>query len=76
LDFQAVLGVGTLINLIVSLLAFSAMTQGALSLLGFALHFPPTPYRLFLLAALWRSADRGPIARAIATLWFCAMVLV
>jgi hypothetical protein len=70
------LGVGTLINLTASFLAFILLTRGAPSLLALALHLAPLPYNLFLLAAVWRAPRRGPLAVALALSWFALMLVV
>jgi hypothetical protein len=67
-----------------SLINIAATIAGAL-LLGFkapawlavAIHFSPVPWNLFLLASVWRTADRLGPARAFgwqlaATAWFLA----
>jgi hypothetical protein len=41
-----------------------------------ALHLAPLPYNLFLLAAVWRSPGRGPLAVALALSWFALMLLL
>jgi hypothetical protein len=70
------LGVGTLVNLIASLLAFAAAIQDAPSLLVFAVHFAPLPYNLFLVAAVARAPGQSAFALALAALWFFAMLII
>jgi hypothetical protein len=76
LVWQDMIGVGTLINLIATLLAFASVIQGAPSLLALALHLAPLPFNLFLCGAIWRSPDRSPFARVVAGVWFFVMLFV
>lgn len=76
LIWQDMIGVGTLINLIATLLAFASIIQGAPSLLAVALHLAPLPYNLFLCGAIWRSPERSPFAVALAGVWFCVMLFL
>ncbi|MCU0836227.1 MAG: hypothetical protein MUC77_17640 [Chromatiaceae bacterium] len=70
------LSVGTLVNLIASLLAFAAAIQDAPSLVVVALHFAPVPYNLFLFGAVRRSPERNGLAVALAAVWFLAMLVL
>lgn len=74
--WQDMLAVGTLVNLMASLLAFAAAVQDAPSLLVFALHFAPLPYNLFLVAAVGRASDQNPIVLGFAAVWFLAMLVI
>jgi hypothetical protein len=62
-------GVGTMVNLIATILALAAIIQGAHAGLAVALHFAPIPYNLFLFAVIWRAPDRNFIAAAMAAGW-------
>ena len=71
---------GLLINLVTHGLFFALLVQDApmaLLALAFAL---PVPYNLFMIVAVWRSADRYPgpksradLASATAVLWMIAL---
>lgn len=70
------IGVGTLVNVTASLLAFVALTRDLPSLLALALHLAPLPLNLFLVGAVWRAPRRTAFALAVAAAWFGAMLLV
>ena len=55
--WRDMLGVGTLINVLATVLALAVMVQGAHPAVAVALHFAPLPYNVFLFAAVWRSPD-------------------
>jgi hypothetical protein len=50
--------VGTLLNLAAMALAFVAVALGASTPIGIAIFMTPIPYSIFLVAAVWRRADR------------------
>jgi hypothetical protein len=70
------LGVGTAVNLVATLLAVTVVIQGGPGWLAALLHLAPTPYNIYLFAALWRAPDRTALAMAIALAWLVAMMLV
>jgi hypothetical protein len=74
--WRDMLGIGTLINLVATLLALAAITQGAPSGLAVALHFAPLPYNVFLFGALWRTPGRNEFAVGLAVVWLFLMTLV
>ena len=68
---------GTLINLAATLAGALLLGFKAPAWLAATVHFSPLPWNLFLLAAVWRSAERLRAARAfgwqaLATVWFLA----
>jgi hypothetical protein len=73
LFWRDMVGVGTLINLTATFLAFVALIEGADTGLAIALHFAPMPYNLFLFAALWRAPDLNNLTAAIAAGWLVAV---
>lgn len=74
--WRDMIGVGTLINLVATVLALAAMVQGAHPALALALHFAPLPYNVFLFAALWRSPHRDVVTSALAAVWLAAVTLI
>lgn len=74
--WRDIIGTGTLINLVATMLALAAVTQGAPSGLAVALHFGPLPYNLFLFGALWRSPGRNEFAVGLALVWLVLMTLI
>jgi cytochrome bd-type quinol oxidase subunit 1 len=74
--WQDMLGVGTLVNLTASLLAFAALIKDAPTLVVVALQMAPLPCNVFLFGAVWRSPGRRPFARALAAVWFAVMLLI
>ena len=70
------LGIGTLVNLAATFLAFVAAIQGAPALPVLVVHASPLPYNLFLFASVLRSPEANAVATAIASLWFVGMLLV
>ena len=68
---------GTLINLAATLAGALLLGVKAPAWLAATVHFAPVPWNLFLLASVWRSAERLGAARALgwllgATAWFLA----
>lgn len=68
--------VGTLINIVATALALTAVIQGAHAGLAVALHLAPMPYNVFLFAALWRSPCRDFVTSAIAAGWLAAVTFI
>jgi ABC-type uncharacterized transport system permease subunit len=54
----------------------TVVIQGGPGWLAALLHLAPTPYNIYLFAALWRAPDRTVLATAIALAWLVAMMLV
>jgi hypothetical protein len=68
---------GTALNVATTLGALLALVSGGSGLLAAAVHFSPAPVNLFLLVAVWRSAEAAPVStagavRLAAFLWFVA----
>ena len=74
--WRDIIGTGTLINLVATMLALAAVTQGAPSGLAVALHFSPLPYNLFLFGALWRTPGRSEFAVGLAFAWLVLMTFI
>ena len=74
--WRDIIGIGTLINLVATLLALIAVTQDAPSVLAVALHFAPLPYNLFLFGSLWRTPGRNDFAIGLALAWLVLMTLI
>jgi hypothetical protein len=69
--------VGTGINVATTLAAMALLASEAPTALAAAVFFAPLPVNLFLLVAVWRSAEAAPpglatAARLAAALWFLA----
>lgn len=74
--WRDMLGVGTVVNLIATILALAAIIQGAHAGLAVALHFAPMPYNLFLFAVIWRAPDRNLLTTVIAASWLVVVTFV
>ena len=74
--WRDMLGVGTVVNLIATILALTAIIQGAHAGLAVTLHFAPMPYNLFLFAAIWRAPDRNIFTSAVAAGWLAVVTLI
>lgn len=74
--WRDIIGIGTLINLVATMLALAAVTQDAPSGLAVALHFAPLPYNLFLFGALLRTPGRNEFAVGLTLAWLVLMTLV
>ncbi|HSM27493.1 MAG TPA: hypothetical protein VK855_05250 [Thioalkalivibrio sp.] len=74
--WRDIIGMGTLINLVATMLALAAVTQDAPSGLAVALHFAPLPYNLFLFGALWRTPGRNEFAVGLVVVWLIVMTIV
>ncbi|MDP3584518.1 MAG: hypothetical protein Q8R61_05295 [Thiobacillus sp.] len=74
--WRDMLGVGTLINIVATVLALAVMVQGAHPAVAVALHFAPLPYNVFLFAAVWRSPHRDVVTGTIAAVWLAAVTLI
>ena len=51
---------GTLANLLATAGMFAAVASGLSALLAVAIHLLPIPYNIFVVVAVWRSAQRYP----------------
>lgn len=56
--------VGTVVNILAMGIAFLAVALGASTMTGIAIHLLPAPYNIFLVAAVWRRAEREPADQA------------
>lgn len=74
--WRDMLGVGTVVNLVATILALAAIIQGAHTGLAVALHLALMPYNLFLFAALWRVPDRELLTTLIAASWLVVVTFV
>lgn len=77
--WRDMLGVGTVLNLAATAAAFGMFATDAPAWLGLTVNFLPLPWNLFLVLAVWRSAERegGPAAttaKVVGVLWFLAMI--
>jgi hypothetical protein len=72
---------GTLINIVAMAASFGLFALEAPRWLGMVVFLSPIPYSLFLVLAVWRTAGTAGSswmwpARALAVLWFGAMVFI
>ena len=74
--WRDMLGVGTVLNLLASLVALAMASQGLPAGAAVAVHLAPVPYNLFLLAAVLRSRPGGRLSRAVALAWVALMMVV
>ena len=70
------LGVGTFINLLASVIALILAARGVDLWIAAALHFSPLAYNLFLCMSIWRSPQRRAWMSASAFIWFALMTVV
>lgn len=79
--WRDMLVVGTAVNVASAVLALVLFALDAPALTGIAALLLPLPWNVFLLFAVWRSAERegGPAAftaRVVSALWFFVMLVV
>lgn len=74
---------GVLLNLAATLAAMSVFSSDAPTAVGVAVYFLPTPYNLFMLVSVWRSAGNyeGPshwadLARIATAVWVVVEIAV
>ncbi len=73
--------VGTLVNLVAAFASLMALGFKADLATSMAIYFAPLPYNIFLVAAVWRTADlvspqQAWSARAGAAVWLVAATLL
>jgi hypothetical protein len=74
--WRDMIGIGTFINMLVSVAALILMAQRVDMRMAVALHFSPMAYNLFLALAVWRSPQCTPLTSAVAFAWFVLMAVV
>lgn len=74
--WRDMLGVGSLLNISISLLALVLAAQGLSLGLAAALHFAPMPYNLFLFLVIWRAPARTALQGLLALIWLPAMIVL
>jgi len=74
--WRDILGVGTVVNMLVTFIALMAASQGAPFWAAAAIHFAPLPYNLFLFAAIVRAVPSSRIAAAVSLVWLALMTVV
>jgi hypothetical protein len=74
--WRDMVGVGSLLNISISLLALVLAAQGMSLGLAVALHFAPMPYNLFLFLVVWRAPARTALQGLVAAVWLPAMLVL
>lgn len=74
--WRDMLAVGTLANLLATLFALVAASQGVPLWAVAVIHFSPLPYNLFLFVAVGRASPRSPFAFILSVAWLAAMTIV
>ena len=74
--WRDMVGVGSLLNISISLLALVLAAQGLSLGLAAALHFAPMPYNLFLFLVVWRAPARTALQGLVAAVWLPAMLVL
>jgi hypothetical protein len=69
-------GVGSLLNLSLTLAALILAAQGLATGWAVALHFSAFPYNLFLFLVVWRAPDRSALQGLVALAWLVAMLVL
>ena len=67
---------GTVLNLLFSFVALMVAAQGLPTGWAVLLHFAPTPWNAFLVAAVWRTPGATAVLRAGAALWLGLMLVL
>ena len=58
--------IGTMVNVVTTLVAIFLLSRGAPTMLVVMTYFAPVPFNLFVVTAVWRSAEAAP---ATARFW-------
>lgn len=79
--WRDMLAVGTALNIASAAAAFALLSADYPGVLAVLLHMLPVPWNLFLILAVWRSADRegGPpavTAKTIGVMWLMTMFVL
>ena len=67
---------GTVLNLLTGMAALAILATGGDVLWAVLVHFAPLPLNLFLLSAVFRAPRAGRRAKAVAVVWFLAMLVL
>ena len=67
---------GTTLNLLLSFAALMSAALGLPAAWAVAVHFAPTPWNAFLVAALWRTPGASPLLRVAALIWLGLMLVL
>jgi len=74
--WRDMIGIGTFINVLVSVAVLILMAQRVDMRIAVALHFSPMAYNLFLALAVWRSPQRTSWTSSVAFAWLALMTVV
>ena len=67
---------GSLVNLLLTIVAMMLLARGSPVGVAVMLHFAALPYNLFLLCSIWRWSPPSVAARGLAVMWFLAMLVI
>lgn len=74
--WRDMVGIGTFINLLASVIALILASRGVDLRVIVALHFAPIAYNVFLCMSVWRSPQVTTLKKAFAFAWLAAMTIV
>lgn len=76
LFWRDMLAFGTVLNRLFRFAALMLAAQGLCTAWAVRLHFAPTPWNAFLVAALWRTPGATRVVRAASWVWLGLMVVL
>lgn len=68
--------IGTMINVMATLIALLVMIQTDNAILAVILHALPLPYNAFLVLVVWRTSGHDSVALMLAAAWFIFMTII
>jgi len=68
--------IGTMINVIATLIALAVMIQTDNAILAVVIHLIPLPYNVFLVLAVWRASGHDSLALMLAAGWFILITII
>lgn len=74
--WRDMLSIGTLINLVMTILALATIAMEGHIGLAVVLHFAPLPYNIFLVLAIWRTPGFNAFSAVVSAGWLAMMTLL